>query len=104
MMNIDRRDAKGRIVPGETNQQQTYITTAGDKTCFMYQKLVEMTAMECIQPEEYFVWGEILPTLLERVNMQCLKRGNGLKRARQKVAKAEIRCPIGTRRKPKFYI
>lgn len=56
-MNIDRRDAKGRIVPGETNQQQTYITTAGDKTCFMYQKLVEMTAMECIQPEEYFVWG-----------------------------------------------
>ena len=57
MMNIDRRDAKGRIVPGETNQQQTYITTAGDKTCFMYQKLVEMTAMECIQPEEYFVWG-----------------------------------------------
>lgn len=57
MMNIDRRDALGRIVPGETNQQQTYITTAGDKTCFMYQKLIEMTAMECIKPEDYFVWG-----------------------------------------------
>ena len=57
MMNIDRRDALGRVVPGETNQQQTYITTAGSKTCFMYQKLIEMTAMECLRPQDYFVWG-----------------------------------------------
>ena len=57
MMNIDRRDALGRVVPGETNQQQTYITTAGSKTCFMYQKLIEMTEMECLRPQDYFVWG-----------------------------------------------
>lgn len=57
MMNIDRRDALGRVVPGESNQQQTYITTAGSKNCFMYQKLIELVTLECIEPDDYFVWG-----------------------------------------------
>ena len=57
MMNIDRKDALGRVVPGESNQQQTYITTAGSKNCFMYQKLIELVTLECIEPDDYFVWG-----------------------------------------------
>lgn len=57
MMNVSRRDALGRVVPGEPNQAQNYITTAGDKSCFMYQKLIEMTEMEVLDPDNYFVWG-----------------------------------------------
>lgn len=64
-MNVARREVDGSLNPEEPTASQTFITTAAAKTCFMYGKLIELTTMEVLRPDEYFVWGElkILPRL-----------------------------------------
>lgn len=57
MMNIDRRLPDGTTDPNEPNQAQSFITTAGPKSCFMYHKLIELVTMSVIRPSEYFIWG-----------------------------------------------
>lgn len=57
MLNVNRRLPDGTVDPDESHQQQTYITTASSKTCFMYEKLIEMVIMAILRPNEYFVWG-----------------------------------------------
>lgn len=57
ILNIPRKEVDGSLNPNEPASCQSFITTAGPKTCFMYRKLIEMLAMEIIKPEEYFVWG-----------------------------------------------
>lgn len=56
-MNVPRHDASGYVDPNEPHPAQTFITTAGPKTCFFYNKLIEMAAFAVLRPKDYFVWG-----------------------------------------------
>lgn len=57
ILNIPRKEVDGSMNPEEPASPQSFITTAGPKTSFMYRKLIEILAMEVIKPEEYFCWG-----------------------------------------------
>lgn len=57
MASVNRRDELGRVNEREPHQAQTFITSAGPKTCFMYEKLIELAVMSIIKPEFAFVWG-----------------------------------------------
>ena len=57
LMNINRRDELGRMNPREPHQAQLYVTTAGPKTTFAYEKLIELVVMSVIKPESAFIWG-----------------------------------------------
>ena len=38
MMAVNRRASNGKVDPNEIHKQQLYVSTAGDKSCFAYQK------------------------------------------------------------------
>ena len=57
LMNVNRRDQKGRLNPREPHQAQIYVTTAGPKTTYAYERLIEITIMSILKPESAFVWG-----------------------------------------------
>lgn len=57
MMTIDRREPDGTINETAPNGQSVYITTAAEKTCFMYSKLLEIIVNSILRPEENFVIG-----------------------------------------------
>lgn len=55
---INRRLPNGDRRPEEkVNQSQTYITTAGFKDTFPYQRLIELLAESIIDPDDTFVMG-----------------------------------------------
>ena len=57
MLNVNRR-TKARIVnPNEPHQAQFYMTSAGQRNSFAYQKLIECFENEIINPKSSFVWG-----------------------------------------------
>lgn len=56
-MNVARREVDGSLNPGEPSASQTFITTAREKTVFMYGKLIECAVNAVLRPKEYFVWG-----------------------------------------------
>ena len=56
-MNIKRREIDGTINVDEPSSPQTYITTAAERTVFMYSKLIECAVNMVLRPDEYFVWG-----------------------------------------------
>lgn len=56
-LNVPRRDITGYLNPDEPNPQQQFITTAAERTCFMYGKLVELAVDAIVRPDDYFVWG-----------------------------------------------
>lgn len=56
-MNVPRREVDGSINPEEPVSTQTFITTAREKTVFMYGKLIECAVNAVLQPDSYFVWG-----------------------------------------------
>lgn len=57
LMNVNRRDHNGRLNPNEPHQAQIYVTTAGPKTTYAYERLVEIVVMSVLKPESAFVWG-----------------------------------------------
>lgn len=57
MLNVSRRGPDGFLDPDEPHNSQVFITTAGPKTCWMYQQLIELVIMSILRPDEYFVWG-----------------------------------------------
>lgn len=57
MMNVPRRCLDGKVNPEEPHQQQVWITSAGNKTSFAYEKLIELLVNEVIDPEDYFICG-----------------------------------------------
>lgn len=57
LMNVRRRTKSGLINPNEPNQTQIYITSAGQKISFAYEKLVELLVMSAVLPKSAFVWG-----------------------------------------------
>lgn len=56
-MNIARREVDGSLNPNEPSASQIFITTAAERTVFMYQKLIEITVNAVLRPKEYFSWG-----------------------------------------------
>ena len=56
-MNIARVEVDGTKNPDEPAASQTFITTAAERTVFMYQKLIEITVNAVLRPNEYFSWG-----------------------------------------------
>ena len=57
LMNVDRRTTKGLVNPYEPHQTQFYMTSAGTKATFAYEKLIELFEDEIINPDNTFVWG-----------------------------------------------
>lgn len=57
MMNIPRQSLAGGSNPTEPHAQQKYITSAGSKNTFAYERLVELTTLAAIDEEDYFVCG-----------------------------------------------
>ena len=56
--NIDRNLADGSTDPDEVvNQSQIYITTAGWKNSFPYEKLIEVFVNSIMNPDEYMILG-----------------------------------------------
>ena len=56
-MNIKRREVDGSINPEEPSSPQTFITTAAERTVFMYSKVIEIAVNMVLRPNEYFCWG-----------------------------------------------
>ena len=56
-LNVPRREVDGSLNPEEPVSTQTFITTARERTVFMYSKLIEITANAVLNPHDYFSWG-----------------------------------------------
>ena len=57
-MNVDRRLADGSRHEEETvNKSQIYVTTAGWKNSFAYEKLIQILIQQIIEPAEAVVLG-----------------------------------------------
>ena len=57
-MVVDRRLSDGSRHEEEVaNKSQIYVTTAGWKNVFAYEKLIQILIQQIIEPEEAFVWG-----------------------------------------------
>jgi hypothetical protein len=56
-LNVPRREVDGSLNPEEPVSTQTFITTARERTVFMYGKLIECAVNAVIDPSSYFVWG-----------------------------------------------
>lgn len=57
MMNIPRQHSGGGVNPTEPHAQQVYITSAGSKNTFAYERLIELTTLGIIDQEDYFICG-----------------------------------------------
>ena len=61
--NVDRRLGDGSRHPEETvNKSQVYITTAGWKNSFAYDRLIELLIQSLIEPDEVMVMGGTFET------------------------------------------
>lgn len=57
-MNVDRRLSDGSRIEAETiNKSQIYVTTAGWKNSFAYEKLIQILIQQIIEPAEAIVLG-----------------------------------------------
>ena len=56
-MNIARKEVDGTLNPDEPAAAQIFITTAAERTVFMYSKLIECTINAVLRPNEFFSWG-----------------------------------------------
>lgn len=73
-LNVPRREVDGSLNPEEPVSTQTFITTAREKTVFMYGKLIECAVNAVLNPQDYFVWGMSyeIPLKYGIVNKQML--------------------------------
>lgn len=78
-MNVDRRLADGSRIEQETvNKSQIYVTTAGWKNSFAYEKLIELLIRQIIYPDEAVVMGgtwriPVMEKLLKKSFIEELK-------------------------------
>ena len=78
-MNVDRRLADGSRHEEETvNKSQIYVTTAGWKNSFAYEKLIQLLIQQIIEPTEAFVMGgswriPVMEKLLKKSFIEELK-------------------------------
>ena len=69
LMNVSRRAANGEVDPEETlNKSQIYVTTAGWKNTFPYDKLIQLLIWQIVKPGQSIVLGGTW-----RKNMGCAK-------------------------------
>lgn len=79
LMNVSRRATCGEVDPNEVlNKSQTYITTAGFKGTFAYQKLIQILVWQVVSPGKAFVMGgswriPVMHNLLDKSFVQDLK-------------------------------
>lgn len=57
LMNVDRRTILGELDETEPNQAQYFITSAGQKGSYAYEKLVELFVQSIVAPKTTFVMG-----------------------------------------------
>lgn len=57
LMNIPRQSLAGGSNPTEPHAQQKYITSAGSKNTFAYERLIELTTRSILDEDDYFVCG-----------------------------------------------
>lgn len=57
LMNVNRRTANGSLNNEEPHQAQIYITSAGAKNSYAYERLKELMLQSIIAPDQAFVWG-----------------------------------------------
>lgn len=57
LMNVNRRTKAGKVNPHEPHQAQFFMTSAGQKNSYAYQKLIELLELEIISPKTTYVWG-----------------------------------------------
>jgi hypothetical protein len=58
LMNVSRRAQNGEVDPRETlNKSQIYVTTAGFRDSFAYQKQLQLLLWQIVRPGEAFVFG-----------------------------------------------
>ena len=78
-MNVDRRLSNGDRIEQETvNKSQIYVTTAGWKNSFAYQKLIQLLIQQIIDPNEAIVLGgtwrvPVMEKLLKKSFIEELK-------------------------------
>lgn len=56
-LNVKRREVDGTLNVEEPSSPQTFITTASDRTVYMYQRLIEIAVNAVLRPKEFFCWG-----------------------------------------------
>ena len=57
MMHIPRQHSGGGVKPTQPHARQVYITSAGSKNTFAYERLIELTTLGVIDQEDYFICG-----------------------------------------------
>ena len=57
LLNVNRRTKAGLVNSNEPHQAQFFLTSAGQKASYAYEKLVELYAMQIYNPKAAFVWG-----------------------------------------------
>ena len=56
-LNVKRMEVDGTLNTEEPSSPQTFITTAADRTVYMYQRLIEIAVNAVLRPNAYFCWG-----------------------------------------------
>ena len=56
-MNVARKEPDGTLNQDEPTSPQNFITTAAERTVFMYSKLIECAINTVLRPKEAFCWG-----------------------------------------------
>ena len=56
-LNVKRMEVDGTLNVDEPSSPQTFITTASDRTVYMYQRLIEIAVNAVLRPNAYFCWG-----------------------------------------------
>ena len=56
-LNVKRTEVDGTLNPDEPSSPQTFITTAADRTVYMYRRLIEIAVNAVLRPKEFFCWG-----------------------------------------------
>lgn len=83
-MNVDRRLSDGSRQESEpTNKSQIYVTTAGWKSSFAYQKLIQILIQQILDPTEAVVMGgtwrvPVMEKLLKKSFVDDLKLDRNL--------------------------
>lgn len=78
-MNVSRRAKNGKVDPNESlNKSQIYVTTAGYKGTFSYDKLLQLLIWQIVRPNDSFVFGgtwriPVLHRLLDKNFVKDLK-------------------------------
>lgn len=56
-LNVKHTEVDGTLNPDEPSSPQTFITTAADRTVYMYRRLIEVAVNAVLRPKEFFCWG-----------------------------------------------